>query len=302
MNNIHSLFVQHWHNSHANRKVEAPSGMPWLCSQIDLGLNVIASRPGMGSTTMAVSLASELALAGKRVLYMAFPSQGADKIFVRQFGLHMNIPWECQLPSENKLWEQNLPLLENIKLFYNQFLYCCSNYIEIRAKLRNCVREQHLDYIFIDCIQEITIDKELYKISVVDYICSELRALSYELNVPIVATSQLNRNPEHRCGVEGKIPQLGDFRGGNVDQYARLVYFPFRSEYYRVTCDYDGKSLKDIVNVVVEKNDDGNVGEVRLKYDREHLRFSSDKSFAEFVDGVKFSKSAPLPHTVDMPF
>lgn len=80
------------------------------------------------------------------------------------------------------------------------------------------------------------------------------------------------------------------------------MYFPFRPEYYRVTCDYDGKSLKDIVNVVVEKNDDGNVGEVRLKYDREHLRFSSDKSFAEFVDGVKFSKSAPLPHTVDMPF
>lgn len=261
-----------------NSNVSYPTGMPLLCSQLDKGLNVIAGRPSMGATTMAVSIATELALAGKRVLILAFPSHRAEEKLYRQFGYHFKLPYENNTNISKESWEKNFNNMANVKLWYEKLGYAF-DFAYLRVKLWEYVREYAIQYIFIDCLQEIAIDKVIGNVNLV---CSELRTLSYELDVPIIATSQLDRGPEIRKGMKGKEPQLFDFRGGDVEQYARLVYFLFRPEYYYLPEDKEKDST--MLKVIIAKNDNGHLGEEKMKFDMEHLRFYSQQSYANYLN------------------
>lgn len=256
------------------------SGMPLLCSQLDVGLNIVAGRPSMGATTMAVSLATELSLAGKRVLYLAFPSQRAEEKLYQQCAFHFGLPNNRSEYCKNpKAYDKDS--LANMPLWFEK-IYHSSDYTYLRIKVLEYVKQYSIQYVFIDCIQEISSDKPLNNVSIVEYVCSELRSLSYDLDVPIIATSKLNRGPEFRRGIDGRTPQLSDLRGGEVEQYARLVYFPFRPEYYNINVE-SGKSTDKVVHLIIAKNDNGHIGEELLTFDREHLRFYSDQTYTEFL-------------------
>lgn len=220
---------------------------------------------------------------------MAFPSHRVEEKLYHQMGYHFKLPYVIHSKEDQNTLDANISSVKDLKLWYEKLLYV-TDYSYLRIKLWEYVRTYFIDYIFIDCIQENLQDKVLGDVNLV---CSELRALSYELNVPIIATSQLARGPEHRSGVAGKEPQLGDFCGGDVEQYARLIYFPFRPEYYNINLDEFGNSTDKVVNVIVAKNDNGHLGYDRLMFDREHQRFFSDQSYADFLFGKK---------EVDLPF
>ena len=100
--------------------------------------------------------------------------------------------------------------------------------------------------------------------------CREIRILAQELIIPIIITSGLNRGPENRPGVDGKIPQIRDLRySDSIECYADKVFFLHRPEYYNMYMDEEGYDLRGVLEVFVAKNTYGPTGKFRLKFDGE---------------------------------
>ena len=110
----------------------------------------------------------------------------------------------------------------------------------------------------------------------VSTISRSLKGLAKELNIPIIALSQLNRGVENREGEEGKRPQLSDLReSGAIEQDADMVCFIHRPEYYKIFKSQDGTDLHGIAEIIIAKHRNGAVGDVRLRFVGEYTRFQN---------------------------
>jgi replicative DNA helicase len=136
-----------------------------------------------------------------------------------------------------------------------------------------------------------------------------LKGLAKELNIPIMALSQLNRNLEGREGVEGKRPQLSDLReSGAIEQDADIVLFVNRPEYFHIYKDGDFDWRKK-AEIIIAKHRNGAIGDVRLSFRGEYARFMNldDESLVTIPTGdipmVKTSRlnATPLPPEMDAP-
>jgi replicative DNA helicase len=115
----------------------------------------------------------------------------------------------------------------------------------------------------------------------VSMISRSLKGLAKELNIPVIALSQLNRGVENRQGNEGKRPQLADLReSGAIEQDADIVCFIHRPEYYRITEDEKGNSLVGIAEIIVAKHRNGPTGIANMRFDNEYARFQNLDDFA----------------------
>jgi replicative DNA helicase len=113
----------------------------------------------------------------------------------------------------------------------------------------------------------------------VSMISRNLKAIAKEIDVPIIALSQLNRSVESR---DGKRPQLSDLReSGAIEQDADMVMFIHRPEYYGILNDQDGNSLKGIAEIIVAKHRNGAVGEFHLSFKAHLAQFSNLDSAPE---------------------
>lgn len=108
-------------------------------------------------------------------------------------------------------------------------------------------------------------------------ISRQLKALSKELNIPVLAMSQLSRAVENRVGNK---PQLSDLReSGAIEQDADMVIFIYRPEYYGVT-EYDnGDSTRGMADLIIAKHRSGGVGDVHLRFVNEYVRFENPQKF-----------------------
>ena len=107
-------------------------------------------------------------------------------------------------------------------------------------------------------------------------ISRSLKGLAKELNIPIIALSQLNRGVENREGEEGKRPQLSDLReSGAIEQDADMVCFIHRPEYYKIYTSADGTDLRGIAEIIIAKHRNGAVGDVRLRFIGQYTRFEN---------------------------
>ena len=110
----------------------------------------------------------------------------------------------------------------------------------------------------------------------VSTISRSLKGLAKELNIPIIALSQLNRGVENREGVEGKRPQLSDLReSGAIEQDADMVCFIHRPEYYKIYTDDNGRDLRGMAEIIIAKHRNGAVGDVLLRFRGEFARFQN---------------------------
>ena len=110
----------------------------------------------------------------------------------------------------------------------------------------------------------------------VSTISRSLKGLAKELNIPILALSQLNRGVENREGNDGKRPQLSDLReSGAIEQDADMVLFVHRPEYYRIYQDEKGNDMHGVAQVLIAKHRKGGTGDVNLKFRGEFTRFES---------------------------
>ncbi|HPC26735.1 MAG TPA: DnaB-like helicase C-terminal domain-containing protein, partial [Paludibacteraceae bacterium] len=147
---------------------------------------------------------------------------------------------------------------------------------ELRSKARRLVKEHHVQCIIIDYLQLMNASGMNFgsREQEVSTISRSLKGLAKELDIPIIALSQLNRSLEGRSGLEGKRPQLADLReSGAIEQDADVVCFIHRPEYYHITEDRDGNSLLGIAEIIIAKHRNGATDMIQLKFKSEFAKF-----------------------------
>jgi replicative DNA helicase len=156
---------------------------------------------------------------------------------------------------------------------------------ELRAKCRRLMAQHKLDVVIIDYLQLMTGPQNSgSREQEVSNISRSLKSIAKELDVPVIALSQLNRSAELRGGL--KRPQLSDLReSGAIEQDADMVVFIHRQEKFGILTFEDGSSTKGIAEIILAKNRNGPVDDIRL-------RFREEKAL--FVDIEEFDTDSPF--------
>ncbi|MEX0982158.1 MAG: replicative DNA helicase [Bacteroidales bacterium] len=272
----------------AGKREDSLSGVPSGYSMVDRltsgwqpsDLVIIAARPSMGKTAFVLSMARNIGVEHERPI--AFFSLEMSSLQL----VNRLIVAETQLPSdkirngrlENYQWEQleyKIKNLEQAPIYIDDTP--AISIFELRAKCRRLKQKYDVQVIVIDYLQLMTAGQghgNGSREQEVSTISRSLKSIAKELNVPIIALSQLNRSVEMRSG--NKRPQLSDLReSGAIEQDADLVLFIHRPEYYGLDTDEEGNSLKGIAEIIVAKHRNGPIGDVQLKFQKEFAKFSN---------------------------
>ncbi len=243
-------------------------------------LTVIASRPSMGKSAFADTIALKLALEEKKsVLYYSIESN--EKMMILRLianisGVSISSLLTGDLDDEeNKQVEQAIQNISQAPL-YMDFTPAIDidkvSYIDLQTRASGV----KVDIIFIDYLQLITTryDKATNREQEMGYITRQLKSLAKKLNIPIVIISQLSRGAEFRGG--SKKPILEDLRdSGVIEDVADVICFLHRPEYYGMKVDEDNIPLpKGLTEVYIGKNRHGNVGKFNLLFDKDTCKFS----------------------------
>ena len=244
-------------------------------------LIIIAARPAMGKTAFVLSMAKNIAVNG-HIPVALFSLEMSNVQLVNRL-----ISSVCEIPGE-KIRNGQLAVYEWAQLdFKLRDLLDAPLYVddtpslsifELRSKARRLVREHKVQIIIIDYLQLMNASGMAYgnRQEEVSTISRSLKGLAKELNIPIVALSQLNRGVENREGEEGKRPQLSDLReSGAIEQDADMVCFIHRPEYYKIYTSADGTDLRGMAEIIVAKHRNGPVGDVRLRFIAQFARFQN---------------------------
>ena len=290
----------------ANRE-DGLSGLPSGFKKLDeftsgwqkSDLVIIAARPAMGKTALVLSMAKNMAVNYKLPIGV-FSLEMSNVQLVNR--LIVNV---CQIEGEkiksgrldDHEWER---LDSKIKELYDAPIYVDDtpslSIFELRTKARRLVREHGVQMLVIDYLQLMNASGMNYgsREQEVSMISRSLKGLAKELNIPIIALSQLNRGVESRQG-EGKRPQLSDLReSGAIEQDADIVCFIHRPEYYKITEDEHG-STAGLAEIVISKHRNGPTGIVRMRFENEFALFKDEEpQYAEFTSSMN-RRSAP-PH------
>ena len=245
-------------------------------------LVIIAGRPAMGKTAFALSLAMNIAAYQK--IPMAFFSlemsdvQLANRLMSNACEIDSKKLMSGQLDKEdwNRL-DKNIGILIEAPLYIDDTE--ALSVMELRSKARRMVKEHHIELIMIDYLQLMTATGMKYnnRQEEVSVISRSLKGLAKELNIPILALSQLNRGVESRDGAEGKRPQLSDLReSGAIEQDADMVIFIHRPEYFKIYQSKDGSiDYRGKAEVIVSKHRKGETGIIMMNFKGEFTRFEN---------------------------
>jgi replicative DNA helicase len=252
-------------------------------------LIILAARPGMGKTALTLSIAKNAALDfGKGV---AFFSLEMSSLQLAQRIISMEAEISGQKLRNGQLeeyeWQQLHSAIEKVAdapIFIDDTPGI--NSFELRAKCRRLKMQYDIQLVVIDYLQLMSgggdSNKGGNREQEVSAISRSLKGLAKELNVPVIALSQLSRAVETRGG--DKRPQLSDLReSGSIEQDADMVMFIYRPEYYQILEDEEGQSLKGIADIIIAKNRHGALQDVRMRFTGEFARFSNldDPDFGE---------------------
>ncbi|MCI5580022.1 MAG: replicative DNA helicase [Phocaeicola plebeius] len=244
-------------------------------------LIIIAARPAMGKTAFVLSMAKNMSVNNK-VPVALFSLEMSNVQLVNR--LIVNV---CEIPGEKIKSGQLAPyewgqLDYKIKELYDAPLYVDDtpslSVFELRTKARRLVREHGVKVIIIDYLQLMNASGMSFgsRQEEVSTISRSLKGLAKELDIPIIALSQLNRGVENREGIDGKRPQLSDLReSGAIEQDADMVCFIHRPEYYKIYADEKGNDLHGMAEIIIAKHRNGAVGDVLLRFRSEFARFQN---------------------------
>ncbi|MBR1712015.1 MAG: replicative DNA helicase [Alloprevotella sp.] len=259
-------------------------------------LVILAARPAMGKTAFAMSMAKNIAV-DQRIPMALFSLEMANVQLVNR--LLANV---CEISSDKLKSGQLAPYeLEQLdvrqRVLQGAPLYLDDtpslSVFELRTKARRLVREHGIRILMIDYLQLMNASGMSYnsRQEEVSTISRSLKGLAKELNIPIIALSQLNRGVEGRTTPNGendavaKRPQLSDLReSGAIEQDADIVVFIHRPEKYNLLQDSHGNDLRGKAEIILGKHRNGETGIVNLRFRGEFARFEN------LDDGL-----APLP-------
>lgn len=240
----------------------------------DSDLVIIAARPSMGKTAIVTNIAAYCSIKEKRSVGFFSLEMSRDQLAERLLSLESGVDsWKLRTGN---LAEEDFP-----KIGYAMgTLADASIYIddspaltitEIRSKCRRLQMEHGLDLVVVDYLQLISASgrsNENNRVQEISEISRNLKTLARELNVPVVALSQLSRAVEAR---PDKRPMLSDLReSGSIEQDADVVIFIYRDDYY-----HKDSEIKGVTELLVRKHRNGPVGDVELFFVPEQTRFRS---------------------------
>lgn len=249
----------------------------------DSDLIIVAARPAMGKTAFLLSMARNIAVQHKVPLALFSLEMASVQLITRMIASETNISSEKlrkgTLTDEewNRLFH-NVSELEQAPLYIDETPSL--SIFDFRAKARRLVMQHDVKIIMIDYLQLMTAgggkaggnrEQEISMIS------RSLKAIAKELNVPVIALSQLSRSVESR---PGKRPQLSDLReSGAIEQDADIVSFIFRPEYYKIdTWDNDPEdaqtSTTNQAELIIAKHRNGATADVRLSFLKQFTKFT----------------------------
>ena len=245
-------------------------------------LVILAGRPAMGKTAFALSMAKNIA--ADHHVPMAFFSlemsnvQLVNRLIANCCEITGTKIQNGQLrPDEWERLDKRLPGLLGAPLYVDDTPGL--SVFELQTKARRLVREHGVKLIMIDYLQLMNANGMRFtsRQEEVSTISRSLKGLAKDLNVPILALSQLNRGVENREGNEGKRPQLSDLReSGAIEQDADMVLFVHRPEYYGFKQDAEtGADLRGVAEIIIAKHRKGATGTVKLHFRAEFTRFEN---------------------------
>ena len=245
-------------------------------------LIIIAGRPSMGKTSFALNIAENAAIRFNHPTAILSLEMSKEQLALRLLCSQTEVPL-YRVRSGNlsraefqKLTRYAGPLYKAPILIDDS---AAPTVLEIRAKCRRLKSEGRLDVVIIDYLQLIrasgTNENRVQEISMIS---RSLKALAKELDVPVIALSQLSRAVEQRTGKDRK-PQLSDLReSGALEQDADLVMFVFREEMYK----RDDPSVRGKAEILISKQRNGPTGDVKLTFLHEFTKFVK---FREVMEG-----------------
>ncbi|WP_077196664.1 replicative DNA helicase [Prevotella ihumii] len=277
-------------------------------------LVIIAGRPAMGKTSFALSLAKNIAIDYRAPIAFFSLEMNNVQLVNRLISNVCSIPGNKILngqltPDEWERFDTNIRKMDGAPIFVDDTPGL--SVFELRTKARRLVREHGIKVLMIDYLQLMNANGMRFnnRQEEVSTISRSLKGLAKELNIPVLALSQLSRNVEQREGPEGKRPQLSDLReSGAIEQDADMVLFVHRPEYYHIYQDEKGNDLHGKAQIIIAKHRKGATGDVLLEFKGEYTRFANpdEMSFPPpgFGNGGEIMGSrmndGPLPPPPDM--
>ncbi|SMO48489.1 replicative DNA helicase [Solitalea koreensis] len=241
-------------------------------------LVIVAARPAMGKTAFILSALRNAAVGFNKPVAVFSLEMSSVQLVNRL------ISGEAELESE-KLKKGNLAqhewqqLHSKIGKLATAPIYIddtpALNIFELRAKVRRMKQHYGIEMIVIDYLQLMhgSSEKGGNREQEISAISRSLKGIAKELNVPVIALSQLSRAVETRGG--DKKPMLSDLReSGSIEQDADMVIFLYRPEYYGFTQDESGRSTAGVAEVIIAKHRNGSLDTVPLRFQGKYIKFS----------------------------
>jgi len=244
-------------------------------------LIVIGARPSMGKTAFELSMAINIAVNSKEPVGLFSLEMNNIQLVNR---LIINV---CEIPSDKIRngqlapyeWQQmdnKLKDLMDAPIYVDDTAWMRID--DLCDKARKLVKDYGVKIIFIDYLQRIYteikyVENRYFELN---YFTRCLKSLAMELNIPIVVSSQLNRNIENREGIDGKRPQLADLRdSGTICDDADVICFIHRPEYYKMYSDEKGNDLRGMAEIIIAKHRNGATGDILLRFNGEFSKFQN---------------------------
>lgn len=254
-------------------------------------LIIIAGRPAMGKTSFALSLAKNIAIDNHDPVAFFSLEMNNVQLVNRLISNVCSVPgskiMNGQLTQDEwKRFDNNIGRMMGAPLYVDDTPGL--SVFELRTKARRLVREKGVKVIMIDYLQLMNANGMKFnsRQEEVSTISRSLKGLAKELDIPIIALSQLSRAVEQRPGEDGKRPQLSDLReSGAIEQDADMVLFVHRPEYYKIFEDSNGNNLKGMAYICIAKHRKGATKDVILSFKGEYTRFANPDEYDSY-DGV----------------
>ncbi len=252
-------------------------------------LIILASRPGMGKTAMALTMARNVAVTFKKAVAVFSLEMSAVQLVTRLIASETEIPAE-KLRKGNLQeyeWEQlnsKVAPLIDAPLFIDDTP--ALTIFELRAKSRRLKAQHNIEIIFLDYLQLMQGASEHRgnREQEISAISRSLKALAKELDIPIIALSQLSREVEKRLV---KKPILSDLReSGSIEQDADMVIFIYRPEYYNVEDESYGGQVEGVAEIVIAKNRHGATKDISLKFIGKYAKFTDPETAYSSSDTI----------------
>lgn len=271
----------------AKNKNDGVSGVPTgftLLDKLTAGwqrsdMIIVAARPAMGKTAFVLSMARNIAVEHKRAVAVFSLEMSSTQLVTRLIASESGISSEKLrrgdlTEAEFKILHQHISSLDKAPIYIDDTP--ALNIFEFRAKARRLKSQHNVDLIIIDYLQLMSAGSDVRggnREQEISSISRSIKSIAKELDVPIIALSQLSRAVETRGG--DKRPMLSDLReSGAIEQDADLVCFLYRPEYYKIYEDEHGSTL-GVGEVIVAKHRNGAVDTVRLRFIPDLAKFTN---------------------------